>query len=76
MECGRPEAEHVNPESPPGVPPSVEEDPRVSFARDALRYYDRGQWADPALLAGISSHLAAAVRQLLDVIDEKNRGDK
>jgi len=46
-------------------------DQRVTYARDALRYFDGGQWADAGgLTVQIAGHLADAVRQLLDVIAE------
>ena len=55
---------------PGAVPPPVP-DPRVQLARDTLRYWDGGQWADAGTLTvGMAGHLAAAVRSLLEVIDE------
>ena len=44
-------------------------DPRVEHARQVLAGYDRGRWTAEVNLIG---HLAAAVRQLLDVIDEQS----
>jgi len=54
---------------PAAVPPP---DPRVKHARDALRYWDTGNWADApaALTVPMAGHLAAALRVLLEVTDE------
>ena len=51
-------------------------DARVQLARDALRYWDQGNWADaPAdLAAPMAGHLAAAVRMLLEVVGECDNG--
>ena len=54
---------------PGGIPLPVP-DPRVQLARDTLRYWDGGQWADAGTLTvGMAGHLADAVRMLLEVID-------
>jgi hypothetical protein len=59
-DCCRPEAEH-----------QAAADQRVTYARDALRYWDGGQWADTgALTAKVAFRLADAIRQLLALIDE------
>ena len=61
----------ANPPDGPAAGPLPVPDPRVQLARDTLRYWDGGQWADAGTLTvGMAGHLAAAVRSLLAVIDE------
>ena len=53
-----------------------EEDPRVAYARDAVRVYDSGNWAAAGgLTAGMAARLADAVRSLLQYIDDNAPGD-
>ena len=42
------------------------------FAREVLRRYDRGQWSSPL---DMLSHMAAALRMLLEHIDDNAPGD-
>ena len=52
-----------------------EEDPRVELARETLRYWDGGSWADAGTLTvQMAGHLAAAVRGLLEVVGECDNG--
>jgi hypothetical protein len=45
----------------------VNADYRVTFAREALGWFDRGDWSDPVNAAG---QLAGALRQLLTLADD------
>ena len=46
------------------------DDPRTELAREVLRYYDGGQWANSDLAIQMTGHLADSVRRLLEVIRE------
>ena len=50
------------------------EDPRVTYARDTLAYWERGDWANaPRDLANpMAGHLAGALRALLAFTGEDN----
>ena len=55
--------------NPPTTRPP--EDPRVTHAREVLRYFDGGNWADAGTLTlQMAGHLADAVRMLLEVITD------
>jgi hypothetical protein len=55
--------------------PPGSEDPRVQHAREVLRYFDGGNWADAgSLTVQMAGHLADAVRMLLEVISERAGG--
>jgi hypothetical protein len=55
----------------------VSADQRVTYARDALRYFDSGNWVTAGALApGMAARLADAVRQLLDVIEQDGDAGK
>lgn len=41
----------------------------LEFAREVLQRYDRGQWSSPL---DMLSHMAAALRLLLEYIDQDN----
>jgi hypothetical protein len=46
-------------------------DERVTYALDALRYFDSGNWVTAGALApGMAARMADAVRGLLEVITE------